>query len=174
MSFSTSGDVAANRDDWNATLEALDGHLLQSWQWGSFRERYGWHAERIVWPDFGTPRAMAQVLFRSRGPVSIGYIPRGPAFAPGDIEAVSELLKLVDEAAKRHRALYLMIEANSALPFSGTFRDHGFVKGVASIQPERKAISSGQATFRPWRFSSVAMNCPASIRLSWVPVSSQA
>ena len=137
MSFSTSGDVAANRDDWNASLEALDGHLLQSWQWGSFRERYGWHAERIVWPDFGTPRAMAQVLFRSRGPVSIGYIPRGPAFAPGDIEAVSELLKLVDEAAKRHRALYLMIEANSALPFSGTFRDHGFVKGVASIQPER-------------------------------------
>ena len=43
-----------------------------------------------------------------------------------------------------------------------------------SIQPVRQAISSGQATFRPWRFSSVAMNCPASSRLSWVPVSSQA
>jgi hypothetical protein len=34
--------------------------------------------------------------------------------------------------------------------------------------------SSGQATFRPWRCSSVAMNWPASSRLSWVPVSSQA
>ena len=44
----------------------------------------------------------------------------------------------------------------------------------ALIQPARKATSSGQATFRPWRFSSVAMNWPASIRLSCVPVSSQA
>src|SRR6185369_18006118 len=43
----------------------------------------------------------------------------------------------------------------------------------ASTQPLRKAISSGQATFRPWRFSMVAMNWLASSRLSCVPVSSQ-
>ena len=30
----------------------------------------------------------------------------------------------------------------------------------ALIQPARKAISSGQATFRPWRFSSVACELP--------------
>ena len=33
---------------------------------------------------------------------------------------------------------------------------------AASMKPARKAISSGQATFRPCRFSSVAMNWPAS------------
>jgi lipid II:glycine glycyltransferase (peptidoglycan interpeptide bridge formation enzyme) len=80
---------------------------------------------------------VAQVLFRSRGPVSIGYIPRGPALTDGDGEAVSELLKTIDETARRHRALFLVMEPNAALPLEGTFRDHGFVKGPASIQPER-------------------------------------
>jgi hypothetical protein len=42
------------------------------------------------------------------------------------------------------------------------------------MKPLRQAISSTHAIFRPWRFSSVAMNCPASSRLSCVPVSSQA
>lgn len=124
-------------EGWNERLEALDGHLLQSWQWGAFRERHGWKAERIAWPAYGQPRAMAQVLFRFRGPVSIGYIPRGPAFADGDTEAVTELLAEIDRVAKKNRALYLMVETNEPLPLSGTFRDHGFVKGSVAIQPER-------------------------------------
>lgn len=45
---------------------------------------------------------------------------------------------------------------------------------ASSIQPALQAISSGQATLSPWRRSSVAMKWPASSRLSWVPVSSQA
>jgi lipid II:glycine glycyltransferase (peptidoglycan interpeptide bridge formation enzyme) len=122
---------------WNARLEALGGHLLQSWQWGSFKERYGWSVDRVAYPPIGEPRAVAQILYRSRGPVSIGYIPRGPAFFEGDDEAIIGLLNEIDRSASHHRALFLVIEPNSALPLSGTFRDHGFVKGPHPIQPER-------------------------------------
>lgn len=132
-----SSDVTTTRESWNSHLERLDGHLLQSWQWGALKEMYGWSVERIAWPSESEPRAMAQVLFRSRGPVSIGYIPRGPAFLEGDSEALIELLKSIDHVAKRNRALFLVIEPNTALPLDGTFRDHGFVRGPASIQPER-------------------------------------
>ena len=38
----------------------------------------------------------------------------------------------------------------------------------------KRATSSGQATFKPWRFSMVAIYCPASSSESCVPVSSQA
>lgn len=130
-------NVDSDRAAWNARLEELDGHLLQSWDWGAFRERHGWDAVRLQWPANGPARAMAQVLFRSRGPVSIGYIPRGPAFRPDDQEAVSELLQLVDQAATRRRALYLLVESNVELPLNGSYRDHDFVKGVTAIQPER-------------------------------------
>src|SRR4051812_41486644 len=42
---------------------------------------------------------------------------------------------------------------------------------ASSMNPARQAISSVQAIFSPCRFSSVAMNWPASSRLSCVPVS---
>jgi len=124
-------------NEWNANLASMDGHLLQAWQWGSFKARHGWTVERIAWPANGEPRAMAQVLFRSRGPVSIGYIPRGPAFVSNDEEAVTGVLRAIDRVANQHRALFLVIEPNSPLPLTGSFRDHGFVKGPTPIQPER-------------------------------------
>lgn len=80
---------------------------------------------------------MAQVLFKRQGPISIGYIPRGPAFAEGDGEAITELFKRVDEVAKAHRAIYLIVEPNSPIPLAGTFKQHGFVRGSGHIQPER-------------------------------------
>ena len=133
------GGPALTRDAeaWNGHLACLNGHLLQSWQWGAFKSRYGWRAERVVYPEIGEPRAMAQVLFQFRGPVSVGYIPRGPAFAAGDGDAVSALFEAIDRVARRNRALYLVVEPNSQLPLDGTFKDNGFVRGPDHFQPER-------------------------------------
>ncbi len=122
---------------WNGHLERLDGHLLQSWEWGEFKNRYGWRAERVTYPKTGEPLAMAQVLFQFRGPVSVGYIPRGPAFADGDGDAITALFEAIDRVAKQHRALYLIVEPNSQLPLSGTFKQNGFVRGLDIYQPDR-------------------------------------
>lgn len=123
--------------EWDEPLQRLGGHLLQSSRWGAFKELHGWEAERIAFPDLDCPRAMAQVLFKSRGPVSMGYIPRGPVFEHGDSDAVSQLFLLIDNVARKRRAINLIVEPNGPLPLSGTFKDHGFVRGPHAFQPGR-------------------------------------
>lgn len=121
---------------WNEALIALDGHLLQSWEWGAFKSEHGWTPERVAVAG-ATPRAMAQVLFRHKGPFSIGYVPRGPAVADGDLEASRLLLDQIDEVAKRHRALYVMIETDKSI---GGFNEHALPviePGPPHIQPGR-------------------------------------
>lgn len=128
--------VMHDGESWNSALGTLGGHLLQTWEWGSFKSEHGWHPERIaVGGEF--PRAMAQVLFRHKGPVSIGYIPRGPVVAPGDYEASRLLLGEINAAAGRHRALYVTIEPDK--PIDG-FSEHAFAEiqaGPARLQPGR-------------------------------------
>ena len=121
---------------WNEALLSLDGHLLQSWEWGAFKNQHGWRAQRLV-VDANQPRAMAQVLFKHKGPISIGYIPRGPAVAPNDLEALELILQQLDEAARRHRAVSIVIEVDR--PIDGLSQEPlaGLRLGPPHIQPGR-------------------------------------
>lgn len=112
------------------------GHLLQSWKWGAFKQRHGWFPERIL-IESPAGLAMAQVLYRHRGPVSVGYVPRGPAFAGDATELWPELRSQIDRGALRHRALMTVIEPDRALGLTGTFREAGVVRGPAHVQPGR-------------------------------------
>lgn len=110
--------------------------MLQSWRWGDFKYRHAWTPERVL-VDNADGTAMAQVLFRAKGPVSVGYIPRGPVLA-GDPEALwRELWRAIDDISCQRRALGVIVEPNAPLPFSGTYRDVGMVKGPAHVQPSR-------------------------------------
>ena len=62
-------------------LLALPNPILQTWAWGEFRSRYGWSAARFLFEQGGRTIAAASVLQRrlSHLPVSILYVPRGPA-----------------------------------------------------------------------------------------------
>lgn len=110
--------------------------MLQSWRWGDFKHRHGWEPERVlVENDAGT--AMAQVLFRSKGPISLGYIPRGPVLA-GDGPALWKALwRAIDDIARQRRAISVIVEPNAPLPLTGTYADAGMVLGPAHIQPVR-------------------------------------
>ncbi len=132
--------VVRNPEAWNEALQALDGHLLQSWQWGEFKNDYGWLPERIA-VGGAEPRAMAQVLYRHKGPVSIGYIPRGPAVRPGDLEATRLLIDAIDANARKHRALYVMIETD--LPDRGPHREP--ITGLRAGSPASSAGSNSQS-----------------------------
>jgi len=126
------GEAAA----WDAALLALDGHVLQSWRWGEFKRRQGWDVERVRVTTLGGG-AMAQVLVRARGPVSIAYVPRGPVFA-GDAPSVApRFFAALDDVARRHRALSLILEPNARLPLPGTAKTYGFVRGPEHVQPSR-------------------------------------
>lgn len=133
-----SGPVTASKDAWNAAVEAADGHLLQSWEWGEFKSRHGWCVERVA-VDGASTVAAAQILFKRRGPVSMAYIPRGPVLAETErsLERFLDLRRLVDAACRRNRSLSLIVEQNKPLPIGGSYRDVGFVCGPEHLQPAR-------------------------------------
>ena len=127
--------VAIDPSAWDAAVLSCGGHLLQSWRWGTFKKRFGWQVERIaVACDGGF--ALAQVLFRKKAGMSIGYIPRGPVWPLGDPDSVGELWARVDEVARRRRTLAIILEPDQPL-LDASLRDLALVPGPEPIQPAR-------------------------------------
>ncbi len=123
-------------ETWDDHLKDAGGHLLQSWKWGAFKQRHGWFPERIL-VESPSGSAMAQVLYRHRGPVSIGYVPRGPAISGDAGELWPDLRSRIDRAALWHRAIMTVVEPDRSLGLTGTFREAGVVRGPSHVQPGR-------------------------------------
>ena len=134
----------ATRLEWDRMLTDLGGHPLQSWAWGDLKGRHGWRPERLA---FEAPwgAGMAQVLFRRRGPVSIGYVPRGPALTGDTEQGFRRLTDLMDRICRRNLAISLIVEPAAPLGLDGTYRSFGYVRGPAAIQPARTV----SVTLRP-------------------------
>ena len=116
-------------------LGSEDGDLLQSWLWGEFKQRHGWATERVL-IDGASGTAMAQILFRKRGPFTVAYLPRGPVLGPGDTLA-ADLLSGIDAACTARRAILLVIEPHQPLPPSWLKEAGAFAPGPASFQTSR-------------------------------------
>ncbi|HET7095471.1 MAG TPA: peptidoglycan bridge formation glycyltransferase FemA/FemB family protein, partial [Thermomicrobiales bacterium] len=99
---------------WDGDVAACGGSLLQSWLWGEFKRRGGWTVERVR-VERGGQIGLAQVLVRAKGPVSIGYVPRGPIFSAREPELARALFAAIDRVCRRHRALSLIVEPESPL-----------------------------------------------------------
>ncbi|HET7037716.1 MAG TPA: peptidoglycan bridge formation glycyltransferase FemA/FemB family protein [Thermomicrobiaceae bacterium] len=122
---------------WDEAVQCLGGHLLQGWNWGAFKGRHGWRAERLLLSAGERPVAAAQVLFRRLGPFSAGYVPRGPLVADPDHRVLASLTLGLDRVARRERALLTLIEPeNSQLDWS-TLGQLGWRDSRAIIQPRR-------------------------------------
>ena len=87
--------------------------------------------------DTSAGQALAQVLFRYRGPVSVGYLPRGPVLDADDPRLATHLFAAVDDVCRERRAISLVVEPDRSLPFVGRYGDAGFVRGPARIKPGR-------------------------------------
>ena len=105
--------TAGRREEWNAFVAQVPSFaLLQSWEWGEFKEKLGWKAFRIAVEKHGRIVAGAQMLIKPAplGLASIAYIPRGPAGGWLDESIVSHLLAELHQVAQHHRAIFLKIE----------------------------------------------------------------
>jgi peptidoglycan pentaglycine glycine transferase (the first glycine) len=127
--------VAADPSEWDAAVQTSGGHLLQSWRWGAFKKHFGWDVERIAVPRNGRI-ALAQVLFRNKAGISIGYIPRGPVWPLDDPDAVAEVWARVDEEARRRRTLTVIVESDRSLPEQPR-QGKCLIAGPEPIQPVR-------------------------------------
>ena len=96
---------------WDAALAALpNAHVLQCWQWGEFKSRYGWDAQRLLWKRPEATVAAAQVLKRTVGPFSILYVPKGPCLDWNDSDLAERVLADLESLARRERAIFIKID----------------------------------------------------------------
>lgn len=106
--------AAPDREAWDALVARERSFaLLQSWAWGSFKERTGWEPVRLGIERDGNLVAGAQVLLRRRGPASFAYVPRGPVGAWLDDDVRPALFAGLRTIMRSNRSLLLRIEAGS-------------------------------------------------------------
>ncbi len=131
--------ITTTADGWDSALRENGGHMLQSWKWGEFKARHGWRPERIhIQSPAG--EAFAQVLFRSRGPISIGYCPRGPLLV-GDKNALwPELKKEIDRVARQRRAMSVILEPDQPMFDGNPPSGLGMKPGPEHNQPARTVM----------------------------------
>jgi peptidoglycan pentaglycine glycine transferase (the first glycine) len=138
MNFSLCSSASA----WNNLISALPlAHILQSWEWGEFKCRYGWSARRLVWQG---GRAAAQVLSRRLLNASfilqpcVLYVPKGPLLDWNDEALRSEVLADLQALARREHAIFIKIDPDlEALPSPAPFSTPGPRHGGWQFSPDQ-------------------------------------
>ncbi len=103
------------RARWNkALLELPSPHLLQTWEWGSFKSRHGWQPTRylLIDPETDKPRAAASLLTRRLSPVplSVMYVPKGPVVDYTNEELLDSVLHQLETTANQAQAPFIKID----------------------------------------------------------------
>jgi lipid II:glycine glycyltransferase (peptidoglycan interpeptide bridge formation enzyme) len=104
---------------WDRALLGLPNpHILQSWSWGELKSRYGWTSVRLLFREGGQTLAAASILKRrlSRLPVSILYVPKGPALDWADAGLAEQVLVELEHLARRQRSLFVKVDPDIYYP----------------------------------------------------------
>jgi peptidoglycan pentaglycine glycine transferase (the first glycine) len=145
--MSTNLSLCASAADWNVFVASLPhAHVLQSWEWGDFKSRYGWSAQRFVWRKGEHPAAVAaaQVLVRSERGLRIMYVPKGPLLNWDDPLLRAQVLADLQRLARRDHAIFIKVDPD--LPLPANVR-------VSADMPTLALFNSGNPADTPWRFS---------------------
>jgi len=142
--------------DWNARIRDLPGaHVLQSAEWGAFKQRStGWTPQAVTLDGaHGAYRGAALLLTRQIGPLRVGYIPRGPLLDYADVEARAALLDGLERLARRYRLIWLKIDPDLPIGYGvpGTPDARPDVNGAAFVaELERRGwqLSESQVQYR--------------------------
>ena len=119
---------------WNAALAALPGrHVLQSWEWGQFKSRWGWTPRYLLGPH---GEAAALVLRRTFSPLkfNILYVPKGPALNYADSAVVDRTFADLIDVARRDRAIFIKIDPDLAHADRAILLDRGWRFSAEQIQ----------------------------------------
>ncbi|HEY84196.1 MAG TPA: peptidoglycan bridge formation glycyltransferase FemA/FemB family protein [Chloroflexi bacterium] len=96
-------------------------HVLQTWEWGAFKSRWGWQPTRLLWQSSdGKPIAAAQILRRAipKTPWSMLYVSKGPVWDYTDLDLVKQVLADLEACARKNRAIFIKIDPDVPLAFN--------------------------------------------------------
>ena len=99
--------------EWEQSLAEIPyAHVLQGWEWGEFKSRWGWSATRLLWRRADRPVAAAQVLARPMPPTPwrFMYVTKGPALDYADEELVNCVFNDLEQYAAENNALFIKID----------------------------------------------------------------
>jgi peptidoglycan pentaglycine glycine transferase (the first glycine) len=135
-----------SRSTWDTTLASLPNpHVLQTWDWGDFKSRWGWRPTRLLLKKNDQPVAAAQILQRRlpRIPLSVTYVPKGPALDYDNIQLLEEVLSALERWATRQGTLFVKIDPDVWV---------GYGTGSSPPLPQAKAVLETLSD-RSWRQS---------------------
>ena len=139
---------------WNSLIATLPNpHILQTWEWGQVKARYGWQVLPQTWQDDqGRVMAAALVLQRAvsvlRGLIRLRilYVPKGPLLDWGDADLRHRVLKDLSDLARQQGAIFIKIDPDVILGegYPGQPGAHELDTGLA-VQSDLQAAG--------WHFS---------------------
>ncbi|MDP2728072.1 MAG: peptidoglycan bridge formation glycyltransferase FemA/FemB family protein [Dehalococcoidia bacterium] len=130
------------REAWDHAVAGLPtGHILQSFEWGELKERFGWRSYRLLWESQGKVLGAALALRRGLplSGLSIMYVPKGPCFHPEDTETLKAILRALKALARAEGAIFLKLDPDLTA-------DH--VQALAALDQEGFQPSREQVQLR--------------------------
>jgi len=107
-----------NKVEWNALIKDLPGFsVLQAWEWGAVKSKYGWKPEHYIWRDeFGKVNAAALILVREKNIPVLNisfrtiYIPQGPLLDWSNESLREKVLDDIRVFAQGRKAILIKID----------------------------------------------------------------
>src|SRR5512139_70734 len=103
-------ELVTDSTRWNTALAALPyRHVLQTWEWGQFKGRWGWTPRYFLNEEH---TAAALVLRRTFSPLKLNilYVPKGPVLDYSNSALVDRVLRDLAAIARRDRAIFVKID----------------------------------------------------------------
>lgn len=108
---------------WNRLVAGLPGaHLLQSWQWGAVKERFGWQPSYLFNQEANDRVESAALLLQRNLALpgipwkpSVLYAPKGPLLDWRDADLRRQVLGILGAESKRRGAIFIKIDPDVAL-----------------------------------------------------------
>ncbi|MBC7237207.1 MAG: peptidoglycan bridge formation glycyltransferase FemA/FemB family protein, partial [Chloroflexi bacterium] len=117
----------------------------QTWAWGELKADFGWTPVRLAVTQSDGEEGIvagAQVLYRRLGPLSMGYLPKGPWFVQEADEASDALWQAIHRLSRLMRAVALKVEPewfDEEAVRHAWLVGHGFQPGEP-VQPRRTIV----------------------------------
>jgi peptidoglycan pentaglycine glycine transferase (the first glycine) len=130
-----------DKEKWNSFVaNSPSCSILQSYEWGELKARFGWQPVRLALEEGGRIRAGISILKRSIPLIkhSLFYAPRGPIADFSDRELMHGLMAAVEKEAERDRAISLKIDPEITDP--STLHSLGFEKAMKQVQPRATMV----------------------------------